>query len=352
MENKEIVIWHEMDGAGDSSLQFIELICQELEQKEKLKFKFVQMNISPFLAKLRNLENEPEKPDVIFIAQDMVSLEEASLSEVPDKFRDYMEDKIWDSMKYKGVQRGVPYLQGNHGVIFYNKKYFSSMPETWDEIIQLQKENVCNFSMDLKVVYWYLPFIYSTYGNPITNGEVTINAENTKEAQDFIVDLVNRGALQSYTAISTMLDKFIAGDIACMINGEWLYEYLNEQMGENVGIAPLPKMGNKEMSGVSSSVGMAFPNNSLTGPKQKELKTFIHYMLSKDVQERWLLEHKRIPVNKEIFDEMDKLDVDKNIITSCEQMKKNYFLINEECMKDMWQQGENIIRKIEQSIGN
>lgn len=350
MENNEIVIWHEMDGVGDSSLKFIELICRELEEKEKIKFKFVQMNINPFLERLRNLEKETEKPDVIFIAQDMVSLEQANLSEVPDKFCHYMEEKNWNSMKYKGIQRGVPYLQGNHAVVFYNKKYFSNKPETWDEIIKLKKDNVYNFSMDLEVVYWLMPFIYSLYGNPIANGKVTMTSENTIEVQNFILRLVRQGTLYSYSAISTMLEKFVAGDIACMINGEWLYEYLNKEMGKNVGVCRLPKIGNTEMTGISLSVGIAFPENSLNGIKKRELETFIHYMLSKDVQERWLMKYKRIPVNKEVLNEIGQLDVDENIIISYEQMNKNCFLINEECIKDLWHQGEGILKKINKEL--
>lgn len=346
MENKEIIIWHEMDGVGDSSLKFIESICHDLEKKENLKFKFVQMNIVPFLERLENLKEEEEKPDIIFIAQDMVSLEKANLSEVSEKFSHYMDIKTWDSMKYKGIQRGVPYLQGNHAVMFYNKKYFSQKPESWDDIKKLKKGNVCNFSMDLEVVYWLLPFIYSIYGAPIVNGKVTITTENTKEVQKFLTNLIRQGILCSYSAISTMLEKFISGEIACMINGEWLYEYLNKEMGEDIGICELPKMGNMDMVGISSTVGIAFPENSLKGKKEKELEKFIHYMLSKEIQQKWLVEHKRIPVNKEVLDQMSQMEIDKNVITCFEQMKKNYFLVNEECINDLWYNGEKILESI------
>ncbi|MDE6313749.1 MAG: ABC transporter substrate-binding protein [Lachnospiraceae bacterium] len=346
MEKNEIVIWHEMDGVGDSSLKFIESICHELEIRENFQFKFVQMNIAPFLERLNNLEEEKEKPDVIFIAQDMVTLEKANLSEVPEKFSQYMDKKIWDSMKYKGIQRGVPYVQGNHAVIFYNKKYFAKKPETWEQIRKFKRDKVCNFSMDLEVVYWLMPFIYSIYGNPITDGIVTITTENTMEVQNFILDLIRQGILCCYSAISTMLEKFVAGEIACMINGEWLYEYLNKEMGEQVGICGLPNIGNMEMTGVSSSVGMAFPQNSLQGEKGKALEKFIDAMLSKEVQEKWLVSHKRIPVNKKVLADMNQLETDKNVITSYEQMKKNYFLVNEECINDLWHKGEQILVKI------
>lgn len=349
MEKKEIIIWHEMDGIGDSSLKFIEFICHELEKKENLAFKFVQMNIKQFLERLNHLEQEKEKPDVIFIAQDMVSLEKANLSEVPEKFSSYMENNIWDSMKYKGIQRGVPYLQGNHAVLYYNTKYFEREPESWDDIANLRNDKICNFSMDLEVAYWLMPFVYSIYGNPITDKRVTITPENTLEVQDYILRLMRQGTLRSYCAISTMLEKFVAGEIACIINGEWLYEYLNKEMGEDVAVCGLPKIGNTKMTGISSSVGIAFPENSLLGEKRAELETFINYMLSEEIQKKWLLEHKRIPVNKVVLEHMKQLEIDKNVTACYEQMRKNQFLVNEECMNELWCEGHQILNKIRKS---
>ncbi len=346
MENKEVIIWHEMDGVGDSSLKFLELICQELREKEKIEFKFVQMNIKVFLERLKNIDKETEKPDMIFFGQDIVTLEQANFSEVPDKFAKYMDEEIWNSMKYKGVQRGVPYLQGNHAVFFYNKKYFKNKPETWDEIINFKKDGVCNFAMNLVEPFWLMPFIYSLYGTPIENGKVTITPENTMEVQNFILSLIKDGVCCTYSEINAMAEKFVAGDIACMLNGEWVYEYVKGEMGDDVGICLLPKIGETVLHGISSSVGIAFPGNSLNGIKKKELETFTHYMLSKDVQERWLMEHKRIPVNTEVLNEMEQLAVDENMLVIYEQMRKNQFLFNEECIEEMWDQGKEILKRI------
>lgn len=346
MKENEIVIWHEMDGVGDTSLQFIEEICLELKQKKGMEFKFVKMNITAFLERLKNLEKEEEKPDIIFIAQDMVSLEKADLSEVPNKFSEYMEPKIWDSMKYKGIQRGVPYLQGNHAVMFYNKKYFQNAPDSWERIIKFEKENVCNFSIDLDIAYWLMPFIYTLYGNPISEGKVTITTENTTIVQKFISELIEKGKLCSYSAISTMLEKFIHGEIACMINGEWLYEYLEREMKEDIGICILPKLNGIEMKGISSSVGLAFPANSLHGEKGEMIEIFIHSMLSEKNQEKWLAKHKRIPVNNKLLQNIKNISDDSNIMEEYRQMKKNYFMVNEECINELWNRGEEILENI------
>lgn len=62
--------------------------------------------------------------------------------------------------------------------------------------------------------YRILPFIYSIYGNSIKNGNVIIAKENTIAVQKFVKEFVNKGVLHSYSSISTMLTKFVAGEMA------------------------------------------------------------------------------------------------------------------------------------------
>ena len=121
-----------------------------------------------------------------------------------------------------------------------------------------------------------------------------------------------------------------------MINGEWLYEYLLNEMGDDLGVAELPRLSNKVMTGVSSSVGIAFPWDSVNGAKSKAIDIFIRYMLSEDVQRRWFTEYHRFPVNNVISRELETKDLDENMKASLMQMQKNVFLINEPSMKDMW----------------
>lgn len=346
MEHKEIVIWHEMDSVCDNSLHCLEQVCHELEEKENLKFKLIKINIVPFLERLQHIEKEEETPDIVLIPQDMITFDGAKFSDLPQIFGQYMAPEIWNSMNYKGVQRGVPFVQGNHAVIFYNKKYFKKAPTSWEEISAFHAEGVDNFSMDLKVSFWFAPFVYSLCSNPIVDGKVVMNNENTKPAQDFIADLKAKGVLHDYSAVSTMIEKFVAGEIACILNGEWVYEYLYKEMGEDVGICELPMIDGKKMTGISSSVGLAFPANAFNGEKRKELEIFTHYMLSKEVQVKWLTEHRRIPVNSEVLNELEKLSGDANIVESYKQMKNNFFMVNEACLREFWDTGEIILKNI------
>lgn len=336
-----LMIWHEMDGAGDSSRIFMEKICCEITDKFGVDFKIECMNITPYIKRLNNLENEPEKPDIIFIPQDLVSMEGARLSEVPEKYQAYMDKSIWDSMKYNNVQRGVPYARGNHAVLYYNKKYFHKVPTTFEEIANSKAKYP--FAIDLDVAYWLLPFMYTIGGDPLENGKLNIVKDDISRVIRIFDKLNSEGALHNSEAIGTMLEEFIEGEMATMINGEWLYDYLLKELGDDLGVAELPVLQGKPMTGVSTSVGVAFPWNSLQGPKQKELDIFIRYMLSEDVQSRWFSQYHRFPVNSQIMEQIAAGDLDGNMRASLHQMNKNVFLKNEPCVSDMWSTFEEIL---------
>ena len=341
--DNRLIIWHEMDGAGDSSRIFMEEICREITEKYGVEFKIECMNITPYIQRLNNLQDETEKPDIIFIPQDFVSMEKAKLSQVPEEYQEYMDKSIWDSMKYKNVQRGVPYARGNHALLFYNKKYFHKAPETFEEIGKAKTEKVHPFAIDLDVAYWLLPFMYTIGGDPIKDGDLKIAREDTEKVIRIFDNLISEGSLHNSEAIGSMLEEFIQGKIATMINGEWLYEYLLKEMGDNLGVAELPQLEGKPMTGVSTSVGVAFPWNSLQGPKHEALDIFIRYMLSEDVQRRWFSQYHRFPVNSQIMEQICSEDLDGNMRASLTQMKKNVFLKNEPCVSGMWSTFEQIL---------
>lgn len=339
--NKEIIIWHELDGFGDSSLKMIESICKEMYDQYDISIRLVKMNITEFLEKLENLDSIEEKPDVALIAQDMVGIGIKDLSTVPDEYAKYMDKAVWDSMKLDGVQKGLPYLQGNHAIVYYNKEYYNNKPKVWDDLFKVNDKKVIPFSVDLNVGYWALPFLY-TFSKGNNEGKL-ITEEGEEKTIKFISNMCKNKKMISTTAISDMLTKFKNGEIASILNGEWYYKYLVEVMGDKLGICVIPEIDGEQVVGASSSIGMAFPNNSLYGEKKEEMSKFLNYMLSKDVQYRWYKEYYRLPVNKEVLSE---LRVQKDEVSDIyKQMTQNTRIINEECTVEFWSYCQGIFDK-------
>ena len=337
----KIIIWHEMDTLGDLSLRHVEVVCKELKQDVGVGVDLIQKTFVDFIIGLQNLEEIEDKPDIVLIAQDMVNMETAKLSDVPEEFGNGMEKGVWDSMKYKGVQKGIPYLQGNHALLFYNQQYFQEKPTTWEQICDISIEDVTPIAIDLEEKYWILPFLY-TFSN---NHKGKIDKVGEETTVRCIREYLQSKKLISENANGSMLTRFLKGEIAAIINGEWKYQFLHEEMGENLGVAMLPSIESIHMIGTSGTFGMAFPNHSLGGAKKDLIYEFINKMSSDKVQQQWYQEYHRLPINQKMIEHMIQVGERSDMYDVYRQMKANVNLVNEECMGEYWERCERIQKK-------
>lgn len=75
-------------------------------------------------------------PDAIIIPSDHVGLHNLiNYSAIdPSIFKTSIHDRIWKSAMSDGVIYGVPLVQGNHLVLYYNKKLVKNVANNWDDI--------------------------------------------------------------------------------------------------------------------------------------------------------------------------------------------------------------------------
>lgn len=102
------------------------------------------------------------------------------------------QNKIWAFPMYTNVQ-----------LLYYRTDLLSSPPKTWDEMVQMCKDNIGKNGIEYGLLYQAfqgepivcnaLTFIKSNGGNDIVNGEVVINSENSLEALKFMRQLIDDG---------------------------------------------------------------------------------------------------------------------------------------------------------------
>ncbi|WP_327589927.1 sugar ABC transporter substrate-binding protein [Nonomuraea sp. NBC_00507] len=136
-------------------------------------------------------------------------------------------------------------------VIFYNKDLFeaagiTSPPKTWDELRatakKLTTQDRYGFAMSNINTYegtWqFLPFMWSNGGS-----EEDITTPETAQALQLLVDLQNDGSMSKSSVIwsqDDVIDQFIAGKAAMVVNGPWQIPTLNEQKDVNWGTFTVP----------------------------------------------------------------------------------------------------------------
>ena len=311
MNEIEIIIWHELDGVADTTLNNIYRVCSIVEDKMNCKFILEKMNINDFILKMKAGNCYP---DLALIPQNMINLADiCNFSVVPSNFSHEIDYNIWDSMCYKGKQLGVPYLQGNHAVMYFNRNYIENI-DSWLYLCEL-RNNICKCMINLNECYWILPFCLEK------------KLEYSPQKLKYLVELINKKIITCALNDREMISDFVNGKVVSIIAGEWIYNYLKEEMQDVVGVTTIPRYFDVDFIGVSSTLGVVFPNNSLEGLKRKYLECFIQTILSKEIQLDFLKEYKRIPVNTSI--NISSEICENNLKNIYEQMINNCLMVSQ-----------------------
>lgn len=241
--------------------------------------------------------------DVVFAPSDIIGIaEQAKFSEVPINLVDPNTPKeLLHTALNKQKLYGIPILQGNHLMLFYNRRYVSSPAKTWQDLLaqkaEFDQQGIATIGWNYTEMYWFAGF-YNTFGGRMTRGqEVTLNEPAMQDALNFYKSLSNRGLVSAACTYDCGYRDFIEGKVAYSINGEWSIADFERRLGDDLGIAVIPKIGLRTFKTLSSSLVLVFPNNSLSSDKAKALNQLIEYLQSEAVQQRLYHEARFLPVN-------------------------------------------------------
>ncbi|MNI19717.1 hypothetical protein D3C73_731630 [compost metagenome] len=130
-------------------------------------------------------------------------------------------------------------------------------------------------------------------------GEPSVLNQEMKQALHFVSDQMETGNLISLNGSIGLLEQFIAGQVGAIYCGEWIFNYLDRQMGARLGVGRLPSIYGKPSISMSSSIGLVFPNRSLdlNSELREEILSFAAFMLSEESQHKWGTKVQRTPMH-------------------------------------------------------
>lgn len=304
-KNKEIVLWHEFDGPGDTSIEVLEGICKLYTERFGVQVTPQVMNITELTARLNRIKDTHQGPHLAMVPADMSSyVENGRYSEVPGGLLDdVLTEGTLLTMQMDGVQYGIPVLRGNHLVLYYNPEIYNSAPTTWDvfeeEAERLSAQGIVPIGADLQQGYWFIPFLTAFGGWPVQNGKPNVITAEMKQALQFIRDKIDQGVLVSLDGSTGLLEQFIDGKIGAIICGEWIYNHLDKHMNHRLAVCQLPVIEGRQSLSMTSSIGLIYPNHSLTSEEREDILSFTRFMLSDECQTMWTLDVQRIPAQEE-----------------------------------------------------
>lgn len=313
-KDKELIIWHEFDGPGDTSIQVLEELCDQYSKENDVKVTPEVMNIKELVPRLKEIANGGQAPHMAFVPADMaVFVDTALYSIVPEQLSSIVEGfgaGDLASMQVEFVQYGLPVIKGNHIVLYYNREIFEQPPASWEEIEKLgerlKHQGIVPVGADLLDPYWFIPFFTAFGGWPIHEGTPSFLNHEMQQALHFVSDQMETGNLANLNGSNELLEQFIAGQVGAIYCGEWIFNYLDQQMGERLGIGRLPSIYGKPSISMASSIGLVFPNHSLDSDSElrEEIISFATFMLSEESQRKWGTKVQRTPVHPVVQEQL------------------------------------------------
>ncbi|MCP2238771.1 ABC transporter substrate-binding protein [Thermoanaerobacterium thermosaccharolyticum] len=239
-----------------------------------------------------------------------------------DKFTQEMRDKFLsgpvEAVTYDGHIWAVPRFT-DAGVLYYRKDIISTPPKTWEELIQMAKDNVGKGGTKYGIVFQgnqyeglvcdALEVIGRNGGNVLEGDKVTINTPQAVGGLQYLLDL----AKIAPPGVTTYQEEdarnvFQQGEAIFMRNWPYAWSLVNgddSPIKDKVGIAPIPK-GKDGQAGTPALGGWNLGINKYSKHPEEAWK-FVEFVTSEEGQKITALEGGNLPTIKSLYQDKDVL---------------------------------------------
>jgi arabinogalactan oligomer/maltooligosaccharide transport system substrate-binding protein len=226
--------------------------------------------------------------------------EAARLERFPANVLDAVRDasgRVW----------GLPLSKGNHLMLFANRRLIPVIPDTLEGVIDAARgvtkasDKRYGIVYNLTEPFWFASFL-GAYGGALTRVskgvvEPTLDTEAMRQALSLVHSLKFEHRVTPEDCDYTCAEGlFLESRAGFVINGDWAVPKYRATFGEDLLIAPLPRLAstNQPMRPFVSGKFLFF-NANLEGDKLELAKRFAEWFLQPEVQERLLVKTRRLP---------------------------------------------------------
>jgi arabinogalactan oligomer/maltooligosaccharide transport system substrate-binding protein len=216
---------------------------------------------------------------------------------------------------------GVSDTAGFHLLLFYNQDLVDTPPTTTTELFNLAQElthqgsqtqgagPLWGLALNSYDPLWLVPWL-APYGGWLTDeaGQPTLNTPSMEAA--ITLYLSWQGRLTGIAPVATYEEvhtRFLNGDIAMMIDGEWAIVELARANKINWGVTLLPSVGEAEESQPAAPLVLArywVISRSATSDRALASATFLEYITRPERQLDWTIRFGLLPTRLTALDDL------------------------------------------------
>lgn len=297
-EPVSIVVWTNLENETDTLKKYGEMWARETGNNVEI------IHETSDLQQFAQAVKSSDGPDAVYgIANDqLANYVSAGLVEpVPDgvyKEEDYVDSSV-QACYAEGIRYAVP-IAVETNALFYNKDKIKEIPATWEELIQLAKENG-GIKFDATSIYYDLGFLraYDSYIFKYGDGaydvsDIGLGDANAVKAYDFINQMADAGFFASDITSDLAKSSFQNGETAFYIGGPWDIDGF-KSAGTPFAVAAMPALNGKNfVTPVGTQVGFV----SAKSDAKDAVFDFFSYLMESSAQDMYTAGG-RIPANKE-----------------------------------------------------
>lgn len=231
-----------------------------------------------------------QSPEIILAPSDFIgNYKRMRLSAIPTSLiNSNQHPQFIKTTELNNKNYGVPIVGGNHLIIYYNKKLVQNPATSWQEFYtqkqDLESKGVSTLAMKYNEMYWFTSFITAFGGFPVDGNRITLNTEAVRDALVFYRNLSQQKLVPADCDYSCVTDRFYDNEFAYSMNGTWAYKQTAEKLGEHLGVITIPKLNDREIRPMFSSLALMYPNQSLQGEKRKAIEEITSLLQSQQQQ--------------------------------------------------------------------
>lgn len=197
---------------------------------------------------------------------------------------------------------GVPVSNGNHLLLFFNKKFAKTAPRDTGELFRFCANDAKAYKLDYCIAFdmgepfWLMPWLAAFGGWPIDYKTPTLDTPAMRSAISFYLDLKSRKYAPPECDYNCMDSLFKEGKTAFIINGDWAISGYQKHFNKDFGLGLIPKLSSTGLWPAPMVSGKYFMVSSGVKPgKLGLIRRLLDFYTSRENQIRQFRELQRLP---------------------------------------------------------
>ncbi len=210
---------------------------------------------------------------------------------------------VVEAITLEGKAWGVPMSNGNHLMLYYNKRLAPVPPRSTDELEKFcasrgkGAERTPCLALFMGEPYWLMPWVHAFGDWPIDGRSPTLDTAAMRGALGYMLSLkFDKKILPMECDYNCMDSLFKESKAAFAINGDWALPVYEKQLGADLGVARIPMLSATRRWPAPMVSGKYFLLSSgLSGEKLDLARRLVELAVSERMQVEQVLRLRRLP---------------------------------------------------------